>query len=280
MSKFKIFCPHCSQHIECDESFRGLEVSCPTCQKSFFVPTPRFEQKENFQDRPIEKPKPKIPSGGGNRGELRENNFVNWQPSVFGVVLFVIASMPLWKFFERLFSIAIPHIGLAEGTVSFWVYVVLKKMLNGVFTKREVVYIKVLMFVFALIGFAILLHWWNLDDEYRINQMRAQPGETAICPMLGEMESLANLLPWVLGGVIIAIITGIVAHIKGRSVFWFMFSCLFCCPAGLVVALVVPANRKVLDERALRSGISQRCPHCAEIIRAEANTCPHCRGAV
>jgi hypothetical protein len=278
MPEIKISCSHCGQHIQCDESFRGMEVSCPTCQKSFFVPTSRFEQKENFRDKPIEKPKTKIPSGDGNRGELRENSFVNWLSSSIGLLIFVFAAVPLWDFFERLFSIAIPS--LVTGAISGVTYMVLKKLLSGVFTKREVIYIKGLMFVFALIGFAILVRWENMDDEYRRNIMTSKPDETPICWVQGELESLASLLPWVLCAAIVAIITGIVAHMKGRSVFWFMFSCLFCCPAGLVVALVVPANRKVLDERALRSGISQRCPHCAELIRAEANTCPHCRGAV
>ncbi len=278
MSKFKIFCPNCGQHIECDEGFRGMEVICPTCQKPFFVPTLRFEQKGNFQDKPIQKPKTKIHSEDGNRGKHRENKFVNWLSSCFGLLIFLIAAAVMRGFFERLFSIAIPS--LVTGVVSGVTYMVLKKLLSGVFTKREVIYIKGLMFVFALIGFAILVRWENMDDEYRRNIMTSKPDETPICWVQGELESLASLLPWVLCAAIVAIITGIVAHMKGRSVFWFMFSCLFCCPAGLVVALVVPANRKVLDERALRSGISQRCPHCAELIRAEANTCPHCRGAV
>jgi hypothetical protein len=38
MSEIKVFCLHCGQHIQCDESYRGMQINCPTCSQSFAVP--------------------------------------------------------------------------------------------------------------------------------------------------------------------------------------------------------------------------------------------------
>lgn len=38
MAEIKIFCPGCGQHILCDESHRGAQINCPTCNQSFVVP--------------------------------------------------------------------------------------------------------------------------------------------------------------------------------------------------------------------------------------------------
>jgi hypothetical protein len=93
-------------------------------------------------------------------------------------------------------------------------------------------------------------------------------------------SELSTAIFWFFVSITGAIATGFIAHKKGISVFWFVFMCLFCWPAGLVISLVVPTNKKRLEDRTLRSGTSKRCPHCAEIIRAEAHICPHCRGIV
>lgn len=38
MSEIKFTCPHCSQHVQCDESWSGRETRCPACQGAFRVP--------------------------------------------------------------------------------------------------------------------------------------------------------------------------------------------------------------------------------------------------
>jgi len=38
MSDINFACPSCSQHIACDESYRGHHVQCPTCQTDIAVP--------------------------------------------------------------------------------------------------------------------------------------------------------------------------------------------------------------------------------------------------
>lgn len=40
MADIKISCPHCKQHITCDELWGGHELQCPSCQGSLMVPAP------------------------------------------------------------------------------------------------------------------------------------------------------------------------------------------------------------------------------------------------
>ena len=38
MTEIKFACPHCSQHIACDEAYCGYQVPCPACQGGLIVP--------------------------------------------------------------------------------------------------------------------------------------------------------------------------------------------------------------------------------------------------
>lgn len=38
MSEIKFACPHCSQHIECDEMYCNERINCPGCGREMFVP--------------------------------------------------------------------------------------------------------------------------------------------------------------------------------------------------------------------------------------------------
>jgi len=38
MSQFKFSCPHCAQHLQCDERASGREIQCPNCQYLIRIP--------------------------------------------------------------------------------------------------------------------------------------------------------------------------------------------------------------------------------------------------
>src|SRR5450759_2255240 len=38
MSDINFSCPSCTQHIACDDSYRGARVNCPTCGSGVVVP--------------------------------------------------------------------------------------------------------------------------------------------------------------------------------------------------------------------------------------------------
>lgn len=81
------------------------------------------------------------------------------------------------------------------------------------------------------------------------------------------------LVLWILCGVICAVI----ASNKGRSGGgWFLLGCLLG-PLGIVLALVVGKDEKVVAAAALKAGTAVKCPACAELIKPEANVCKHCQ---
>ena len=38
MREIKFACPHCSQHIACDEGYCGYQIGCPSCEGGLIVP--------------------------------------------------------------------------------------------------------------------------------------------------------------------------------------------------------------------------------------------------
>jgi DNA-directed RNA polymerase subunit RPC12/RpoP len=38
MSEFKFSCPHCEQHLQCDEQLSGRQIQCPKCNHLIKVP--------------------------------------------------------------------------------------------------------------------------------------------------------------------------------------------------------------------------------------------------
>jgi hypothetical protein len=38
MSQHKFACPHCQQHLQCDEQFCGREIQCPACHHLIHIP--------------------------------------------------------------------------------------------------------------------------------------------------------------------------------------------------------------------------------------------------
>ncbi len=38
MSEFKFNCPHCQQHLKCDESASGRQIQCPKCNHLIRIP--------------------------------------------------------------------------------------------------------------------------------------------------------------------------------------------------------------------------------------------------
>lgn len=74
-----IICPHCNQHIEADDEWAGLTVTCPTCSKEFTAPTTSRHNSASDQLPEAEKtlpgyglsPSDPIMTGMGPRGANR-----------------------------------------------------------------------------------------------------------------------------------------------------------------------------------------------------------------
>lgn len=81
-------------------------------------------------------------------------------------------------------------------------------------------------------------------------------------------------------GLLIALVLGLIpasiAQNRGRSFLgWYIFGFLLWIVA-LPCALMIPNDQAAKDRHQLEGGGARRCPHCAEIIRAEALVCRYC----
>jgi Na+/melibiose symporter-like transporter len=80
----------------------------------------------------------------------------------------------------------------------------------------------------------------------------------------------------VLYGLLFGIVCAAVAANKGRSQFgWFLVGVLLGI-FGLILALVVSKNQKVIDKEMVDKDEMKKCPHCAEVVKADAKTCRYC----
>ncbi len=78
-------------------------------------------------------------------------------------------------------------------------------------------------------------------------------------------------------GILVGLIPAAIASSKGRNFFlwWFYGAMVFI--VALPHALIMKSDRAALDQRSLDTGDTKKCPHCAELIRAEAKVCRHCQ---
>jgi len=73
-------------------------------------------------------------------------------------------------------------------------------------------------------------------------------------------------------------VPAIIASNKGRSAAgWFFGSILLTPLLGAIIVACLPAIRQTQEQRILATREMRKCPHCAELVKAEAKICRYCQ---
>jgi len=71
-----------------------------------------------------------------------------------------------------------------------------------------------------------------------------------------------------------------IASGKGGSFgLWWLYGALLFIVA-LPHSLIMKPDQQAIDNKAISSGDSKKCPHCAELIKSEAKICRYCSKAL
>ncbi len=77
--------------------------------------------------------------------------------------------------------------------------------------------------------------------------------------------------------VVLCVLAGYYAISKGISGIGIFFVSLLLSPLiGFIIALIMPPNRSIAEEKKIKYENLRKCPFCAELVKKEDKICKHC----
>lgn len=76
--------------------------------------------------------------------------------------------------------------------------------------------------------------------------------------------------------VVLSILVALYAYARGHSVINVLGFLLLGLVFSPVIALVGAALVSPSDKSLIEKGLAKKCPHCAELVKPEADVCSHC----
>jgi hypothetical protein len=98
--------------------------------------------------------------------------------------------------------------------------------------------------------------------------------------LIADMEpSTVYLMMTLIIGMCLGAVTAKIADdraVPGEPVFWFIAG-TFLALVALPAAIFLKSDPKLAERNELASGLSRKCPHCAEMVKVEALICRYCQ---
>ena len=160
MPNVKFCCPHCLQHIQCDETWFGRVINCPNCRKDFLAP-------EAISPAPPRQPEPSpfapVTAPPALQINVEPNEFRSADRLAHASILLSLASLLLGPL-GFVPGIICGHLARRRTRGSGWAT-----------TKRRALAGLVVGYTFAALGFTVVAAWLILDGGKRSRpQSRSQ----------------------------------------------------------------------------------------------------------
>src|ERR1051325_7241767 len=96
MRDIKFGCPHCEQHIKCDDSFGGQKINCPACGREVVVP--KLTDEHRLRTTTGHVPVPTHARGAPRSGKTNPPLPPEYSKLAIASLALSIGSVLLWPF--------------------------------------------------------------------------------------------------------------------------------------------------------------------------------------
>lgn len=83
---------------------------------------------------------------------------------------------------------------------------------------------------------------------------------------------MLHIILWVALSILVALYAFARGHSTINVLGFLLVGLVFSPIVSLIATVVIPPS----DETLIKKGLKKKCPHCAELVKPEADVCSHC----